>query len=169
MHSRIFEIKAKPIKDDEWASEIAIADDDYRIDGVDYFQKVKDADERVEDIENFFLKWFPNNSFKIIKNEPGKTAVVKFVGDINALYEDWRNQIQDAARNISEKMSSMELWALRNALNEPFDLSTKFYQEEWNGCTVSADDFLGYLRYLDEKSGGKHFKLYVGQVFDYHF
>lgn len=169
MHSRIFEINAKPIKSNEWASESGIADEDYRIEGVDYFMEIKDADERVENIENFFTEWFPNNSFKIIKNEPGETAVVKFVGDINALYEDWRNQIQDAARNISEEMKSMDLWALRNALDEPFNLSTKFYLENWNGCTAGADDFLSYLRYLDKENKGKPFKLYVGSVFDYHF
>ena len=168
MHSNIFEIQDTNFKPDEWASEYSIADDDYRIDGADYWDE-RSENERAEVIEDFFLRYFPGNSFKIVKNEPGKTAIVKFVGNINALYAEWMQQIKDAANELGEEMTSTMLYNVRNALEEPFDLSSKFYMDDWCGCTTGADDFLSWLRYLSKKNDGKPFRLYIGQVFDYHF
>ena len=170
MHSRIYEIEADFIKDDEWAKECEIADDNYHIEGVDYFGEITDANERCEDIKNFFTNWFPGNSFKIVSNVPGQTAVVRFVGDITALYQKWMDEIKAAANKLTiEEMTRMAVFEVSQSCREPFGLSSKFYLRNWCGCTASADDFLSYLHYLSEQNKGKHFKLYIGQVFDYHF
>jgi hypothetical protein len=170
MHSRIYEIDADFIKDDEWAHESEIADENYHIDGVDYYGEIEDANERCEDIKNFFTMWFPNNSFKIVSNEPGQTAVVRFVGDIKALYQKWMDEIKAKAEALTiEEMSRLAVFEVRQSCDQPFGLCSKFYMRNWTGCTTDADDFLSYLNYLDEKNEGKHFKLYIGQVFDYHF
>ena len=169
MHSKIYEIRHNPFENNEWASECEIGDEYGNIEGVDYYDILYDPARRCETIKSFFEKWFPDNSFKVLENEPNKTAVVEFVGDINALYDKWREQIQKAAQDLSERMDGIWVYRVRMALDGPFGLSSKFYQPEWNGCTVCADDFLGYLIYLDEQNDGKPFKLYVGQVFDYHF
>ena len=89
MHSRIYEIDADFIENDEWATECEIADENHHIDGVDYYGKIENENDRCEDIKNFFTECFPDNSFKIVSNVPGQTAVVRFVGDINALYQKW--------------------------------------------------------------------------------
>lgn len=170
MHSRIYEIDAKIIESDDWAGESTIANEHGEIEGVDYYREITDENERCEYIENFFTKWFPDNSFKIVSNVPGQTAVVRFVGDIKALYQKWMDEIKARANELTiEEMNRLDVFRVRMACEEPFDLSSKFYMENWTGCTSSADDFLSYLRYLDEKNEGKHFLLYVGQVFDYHF
>lgn len=170
MHSRIFEIDADIIKDDEWAQECEIADDNYHIDGVDYFDEIEDADERCEDIKNFFEESFPDKSFKIVSNVPGQTAVVRFVGDIKSLYQKWMDEIKAKANALTlEEMNRLAVFEVRQSCNQPFGLCSKFYMRNWTGCTADADDFLSYLHYLDEKSEGKHFKLYIGQVFDYHY
>lgn len=123
----------------------------------------------MEDIENFFLRYFPDNSFEIVKNKQKQTACVKFVGDIDALYEKWYVGVKDAFNELDKNMGTMEAFKLRMALKEPFDLSTKFYLPEWCCCTESADTFMEWLKYLSKQSEGKPFKLYIGQVFDYHF
>lgn len=170
MHSRIYEIKAENFgKYEEWANANDIADGDGNIEGADYWGRLNEKD-RVENIELFFTKWFPGNSFKIIKNEPGKTAVVKFVGDINALFQQWMNEIKAAADKLTiEEMSRSAVFEVRMACQEALGLSSKFYLNEWNGCTTCSDDLLCWLRYLSEKNNGKPFKLYIGQVFDYHW
>ena len=169
MHSSIYEIKAEPIEREDWAGENDICDSDFRIDGVDYWCE-RDKASRVEHIDNFFNKWFPDNSFDVIENEENKTAIVEFVGDIEALYAKWRGEIQSAAGALSiDGMTDLGIFRVRQACNQPFELSSKFYQEDWNGCTVDADDFLSFLRYLSKQNDGKPFKLYIGQVFDYHF
>lgn len=168
MHSNIFEIQDTNFKPDSWAGWNTIADSDSRIDGVDYWDE-QNEDERVEVINDFFLRYFPDNSFKVVKNEPGETAVVEFVGDIKSLYASWMEQIKNAANELNDEMTSTMLHNVRNALDEPFELSSKFYMENWCGCTAGVDDFLSWLRHLSRKNEGKPFRLYIGQVFDYHF
>ena len=169
MHSRIFEIRDENFKPTEWANKDTISDGDGNIDGADYWTELREP-ERVESIENFFTKWFPGNSFKIVNNEPGKTAIVKFVGNIDNLFTQWRKQIQDAAEALTiDNMDDMGVFRVRMACIQPFELSTKFYQEDWNGCTVDADDFFWFLRYKSKQTEGKPFCLYIGQAFDYHF
>lgn len=170
MHSRIFEIKDAYFERDEWASDYDIADDNLHIEGVDYFQPLGDEGLRCEDIKDFFTNVFPDNSFKILSNRPDETAIVRFVGDIKALYEKWIASIKEAANNIDyEEKGWLSIYDVALAVNDPFDIDHKFYQPDWNGCTVGADDFLGYLRHLSEKNEGRPFKIYVGQVFDFHF
>lgn len=169
MHSNIFDIKADYFGPEDWAGEATIADEHYYIDGVDYYQVIYDEKVRCELIELFFGKYFPDKSFEIVKNEPGQTAVVKFVGDIRNLYEQWREQIQAAAEELTvEGMTSIGIYHVEMACKQPFELYSKFYQEDWNGCTVDADGFFDYLRYLDKENNGEPFDLYIGQVFDYH-
>ena len=170
MHSRIFEIQDTNFERDAWASEETIADENYHIEGVDYFGQFDDDDERCKHIENFFGEYFPGKSFEIVKNEPGETAIVKFVGDIKDLYRQWMEQIKSAAEELNEEnMNDLGIFKVERACTEPFQLCSKFYQEGWNGCTSSACDFFSYLRYLDKKNDGEPFLLYIGQVFDYHF
>lgn len=172
MHSKIYEIDADFIKDDEWAHESEIADDNYHIEGVDYYGEIKDAEERCKWIEAFFTKYFPDNSFKIVSNVPGQTAVVRFVGDIKALYQKWMDEIKAKANALTiEEMNRLAVFEVRQACDQPFGLCSKFYMRNWTGCTTDADDFLSYLHYLCEKRTSKrqHIKLYIGQVFDYHF
>ncbi len=170
MHSRIFEIREKDFdKYEEWANEDDIADGNGNIEGADYWDELNE-EQRVESIENFFLKWFPGNSFKIVKNKPGKTAVVKFVGDLKALYQQWMDDIKAKANALTiEEMNRLAVFDVRMACKEALGLSSMFYLNGWTGCTGFADDFLSFLSYLSEQNNGKPFKLYIGQVFDYHF
>lgn len=169
MHSSIFEIRTENFSHDDWAGESTISDEDYRVEGADYFGELEDADERVEEILNFFLRSFPGKSFKIVKNEPEKTAVVEFIGDIDALHEKWYECVKAAFGGLDKKMGTMDVFCVRLACKEPFGLSTKFYLPEWYPVTESAETFMEWLRYLSKQNDGKHFKLYIGQVFDYHF
>ena len=169
MHSRIFEIKDENFKPTEWANEYTISDGDGNIDGADYWTELSES-ERVQNIEIFFTQCFPDNSFEIVKNKPGKTAIVKFVGDTDNLLAQWRKQIQDAAEALTiDDIDYMDVFRVRMACTQPFELSTKFYQEDWNGCTADADDFFWFLRHKSKKNEGKPFLLYIGQAFDYHF
>ena len=127
MHSRIFEIDAKAIERDDWAGESTIADENGEIEGVDYYSEITDENERCEDIENLFTEWFPDNSFKIISNIPGQTAVVRFVGDIKSLYQKWMDEIKAHANELTiEEMNRLNAFRVRKACEEPFDLSIKF-------------------------------------------
>ena len=169
MHSRIFEVREKFFPKDEWANDAKIANEAYEVDGADYFGVINNEHDRVEDIEDFFTKYFPCNSFKIIENEPGQTAVVEFVGDIDGIYAKWYSCVADAFSGLNESMGTMEVFYLKNALEEPFELSSKFYLEDWSGCTGPVSDFLEWLKYLSRENDGVPFRLYIGQVFDYHF
>lgn len=169
MHSKIYEILDHSIEMEEWAMESTIGDEYYHINGVDYYSELDNAKERCECIEYFFSR-FPYNSFKIIKNAPNKTAVIEFVGDIKLLYQKWMEEIKEAAKRLTiEEMNRLAVYDVRLSCTQPFGIDCMFYQEEWNGCTVEADDFLSMLSYRAEKNNYKPFKLYVGQVFDYHY
>ena len=152
MHSRIFDVRDKNFPVDEWAGESIISNENYEVDGADYFDVVYNENERV-----------------VIENKPGQTAIVEFVGNIDEIYAKWYECVKDAFSALDENMGTMTTFRVRNALEEPFELATKFYMEDWTGCTAPACDFLDWLKCLSKQNNGEPFKLYVGQVFDYHF
>ena len=169
MHSRIFDVRDRNFPVDEWASESSISNERYEVDGADYFVVVHDENARVEDIEDFFTKYFPLASFKVIENKSGQTAIVEFVGKIDEIYAKWYECVKDAFSALDESMGTMAAFRVRNSLEEPFGLATKFYLEDWTGYTAPACEFLDWLKHLSKQNNGEPFKLYVGQVFDYHF
>ncbi len=170
MHSTIYEIRESCISPEEWAYESAIADGAGKIAGVDYYGRINDERKRCERIADFFLGCFPDKSFELVKNEPGETAIVKFVGDIEALYDKWIAEVKENAALLSrENISDLGLYYVRAACTQPFGLSSKFYLPGWTGRTGDADNFLLYLRHLNKENNGRPFFLYIGQVFDYHF
>ena len=170
MHSKIYEIRDEIRKPEDWATGIEIGDNNGCIPGTDYYGEIPDADERVELINEFFLRYFPDSSFEIVSNKPRETACIKFVGNIHELYERWIADIKKCANELNiENISRLGLYDVRKACEQPFGLWSKFYIPDWNGCTVDADDFMDYLRHRNEDSNGEPFVFYVGQVFDYHF
>lgn len=170
MHSTIYEIREFDFQPEEWAIESDILDDvNCSIEDVDYYEAVS-AEERCDAIEHFFLRCFPEGSFQIVGNFVARTAEVMFIGDIKALYDRWLNDIKEQAAALNyENAEDLGLHRAHYACMHPFGLSSKFYMPDWTACTADANDFLGYLRYLDAKHGGRPYRLYIGQVFDYHF
>ncbi len=171
MHNCIFEINDTPLGRDDWANESTISDGEYEetIDGVDYYNAFEKPEERCEAIKDFFTDCFPDKSFRIIKNKPDKTATVEFIGDIRKLFQKWMDEIKAKTDALTiDEMSKLAVFNVRRACVRPFGISDKFYQEEWNGCTVDADDFLSMLYDLAKENDFKPFRIYVGQVFDAH-
>lgn len=170
MHSTIYEIREFDFQPEEWAIESDISDDvNCSIEDVDYYEAVS-AEERCDAIEHFFLRCFPGGSFQIVRNFVARTAEVMFVGNIKVLYDRWLNDIKEQAVALNyENAENFGLYRVHDVCMRPFGLSSKFYMPDWTACTADANDFLGYLRYLDAKHGGRPYCLYIGQVFDYHF
>ncbi len=171
MYSKIYEIRWRDFRVDEWASESEISDDGrHHIYGVEHYGIEDTAEKRYDAIEHFFMRCFPDRSFEIVRNIVGRTAMVMFTGNIEALYARWMNDIKAKAAALDyENVDDLGLHYVREACSQPFGLSSKFYLPDWNGCTVDADDFLSYLRHLGEENDGKPFCIYIGQVFNYHF
>ena len=135
MHSRIFEVRYKNFPVSDWANGTKISNENYEVEGADYFDELDDKDERAGDIEDFFTKYFPFNAFEVVENEPGQTAVVKFTGDIDEIYAQWYEHVKDAFSGLNKSMWTMDMFRVKMALDEPFDLDYKFYLCDWFGYT----------------------------------
>ena len=165
MHSNIYEIRDKDFPREVWADDAKIADEDYRIDGADYWSE---SEQRERDIEEFFVKSFPEGTFRVIKNEPDKTAVIEFTGNVRDMLQNWCDKIVAAASSLTTDNICSCACQVKNACNRALGLSDMFYIEDWIGSTITMDEFLDYLRCRTKDNNGKSFRFYVGQVFDYH-
>lgn len=174
-HATIFEIRSENFKPKNWEKEFNFSGHfdivtQYR--DIDYFGEMPSAF-RCEMINAFFGRWPDRKSFNIIQNEPDKTAVIEFVGNLHQIHTEWQKQILSAASKMTlDYFEDIPLYFyhVRDALNHPMGADTTiFYLKEFSDQLQESGGFLTYLRQLSKKNEGKPFKLYIGQVFDYHF
>ena len=157
MHSNIYQISTMPIDKEDWLTPSYFHDNSQ--DFADYIGDAYDGEERKECINSLgdlFDGVFTMDGESLIYNGSDK-----FV-------EDWCKEIQRRAASITPQtiFENVNLFRLKKLTDTThIDISSRFYIEEWNGCSGAADDLIGFCHYKLNVGD----RLYVGAVIDYHF
>lgn len=152
MHSRIFQVNTKPIKEEDYISESDYWEHWFTNEIADY---VTESDDRDEDI-----KWLKDcqKGYTVGNDDNGYYIVVtsktEYFHSAFQRFKEVFNSIKDCT--IEHFISGIhEIWSLKNAYEDKFG----FYVDT-NGELMTFDSF---IRYCDEGD-----KYYIGGTIDYH-
>ena len=153
MHSRIFQVSAEPITEENYISEYRY--DEYLVgqDGIDY---VVESDSRTEDIE-----WLKHNKgLEITENTIKVVSKKEF---FEKSFEEFQEYVEKFSNYTIEDFMNPQNWLDFYRLKDAYDDQNGFKiddNDEYFGIT-SLDN---WVRNVEEGT-----TYYIGKTFDYHF
>lgn len=156
MHSRIFQVCAKPIDKDDYITEDYYYDHWFLHQIADYVDDDCDRDESIEwlaDCAKGYAVEQDNNGYYLVvnnKEEYFKNTYERFVGALKNI----------GTPTIAQFANGLDLWNFKDAYEEKFGFYVELCYDECSHDLMTLDEF---VRHVDVLS-----KWYIGSVIDYH-
>lgn len=166
MHSRIFQLSAERLPEDEWIDESNISEYDMGFNGIDYCRISEDREDDLEWLANVL----PKEVFKVEGDR------IEIISDGSCLWEAHKAQMIDTVKNMEytgaenprQNFFALGDYILARMAKNMLDTDFLFYIDGWNGCCSKSNDLLHYALYAMKNDNSPRV-LYVNGILDYHF